>query len=151
MSDNQYFIKRGTRIGIEASSKNLKFNNMKTLLKSTRKFIALTFVIVSLSASSLFAGSGDNVIVRSDSSAKNTSSEYADAVKEMEEALATARDRESQFESAPIIKIYDKEFNLIKTFRISEDGQIEDKEALGLVRQSHILMQSDNTTHYLVN
>lgn len=120
---------------------------MKTLTTSALKVLKLSLVIVALASSSVIAGGTDDKI----ESKKSDADTYAAALVELKNAFSEAEQLEKSFTPSTIVKIYDTNFRLIKEATIPEDGMIEDRKLLKLLRQSSELMKYEYMTYYMLN
>lgn len=120
---------------------------MKNLISSTAQVFKLSFVIVLLTSATVFAGGNEDGATDK----KNNASTYAVALSDMEKALNEAENSKKIYTPVSQVKIYDADFNLIQQASIPEDGIVEDKELLKLMRQSNELMRLDHITYYVLN
>lgn len=122
---------------------------MKKLTTFALKVFKLSLVIVALASAPVFAGGNDDKIKAKKSDADTEA--YALALAEMKDALNEAEQHERSLTPMSQIKIYDSNFNLVKEATIPDDGIVEDKELLKLLRQSSELMKYEYMTYYILN
>jgi hypothetical protein len=120
---------------------------MKNIFLLTAKVFKLSSVIIILASAHVFAGGNDNGVQLSVSE----SDSYANALTEMEKALNKVEEMQNILTPNPQIIVYDSSYNLIKATDIPEDGIVEDREVLTLLRQSSELMKLEHITYYVLD
>lgn len=120
---------------------------MKNITTSAQKVLKLSFVIIALASAPVIAGGTDDKIDGNKSDADT----YAIALVELKNVLNEAEQLEKSFAPMAKIKIYDTNFNLVKEATVPEDGIVEDKALLKLLRQSNELMKYEYITYYILN